>query len=144
MVERSSSESGPTRRQVLPNKRDAIDRATRMLIEDIESSSYDPTSCFAVRLALEEALTNAYKHGNKEDPNKSVIVDSSIEPHRIVIEIQDEGSGFDPGTVPDPTAEENLEIPSGRGLVLMQSFMTTVEVVAPGNRIRMVYDKPQQ
>lgn len=142
MAEHPTSGHGVNRREVLPNRRDAIDRAARSIIEQLEQQRYDATSCFAVRLALEEALTNAYKHGNREDPDKNVILECAIDQRRIVIEVEDEGPGFDPSTVPDPTAEENLEIPSGRGLVLMQSFMSVVEVIPPGNRVRLVYDKP--
>ena len=58
---------------------------------------------------------------------------------QITIEVEDEGEGFDPGAVPDPTVEENLEIPSGRGIVLMRSFMSEVAYMPPGNRLRMVY-----
>ena len=143
MGEREPSGEGVVRRDVLPNRREAMERAARDVIEQLEKGSYDSTSVFAIRLALEEALTNAYKHGNREDPDKTVTLQCNIDPRRVVIEIQDEGEGFDPGTVPDPTAQENIEIPSGRGIVLMQSFMTRVEFLPPGNRVRLVYEKPR-
>ena len=53
------------------------------------------------------------------------------------IEIEDEGAGFNPLDVPDPTAEENLELPSGRGLMLMKNFMSNVEYNSLGNRVTM-------
>jgi serine/threonine-protein kinase RsbW len=56
-----------------------------------------------------------------------------------VIDVEDEGEGFDPTAVPDPTASENLDIPSGRGLMLIRSFMADVTVHPPGNRITMRY-----
>lgn len=142
MVERDTTGEGTFRRDVLPNRRDAIERASQDVIQALEAGSFDPTAVFAIRLALEEALTNAYKHGNREDPEKTVTLQCNIESRRVVIEVQDEGEGFDPGTVPDPTAEENIEIPSGRGIVLMQSFMTKVEYLPPGNKVRLVYEKP--
>ena len=55
--------------------------------------------------------------------------------------IEDEGTGYDPSTVPDPTADENLTIASGRGLALMKAFMSEVTVVAPGNRVELSYHK---
>lgn len=143
MADPSSSDRGVQRRDVLPNRRDAIEHATQSVIEAVEEQGFDSASCFAIRLALEETLANAYKHGNRENPEKTVTLECSIEPDRIVIDIQDEGPGFDPETIPDPTAEENLEIPSGRGLVLVQSFMTDVQFVPPGNRVRLIYEKPQ-
>ena len=78
-------------------------------------------------------------HGNAEDPNKTVTVRYEVTPHEIHLSIEDEGSGFDPGSVPDPTEDENLEIPSGRGIMLMRAYMTSVEIVAPGNRIDMTF-----
>jgi serine/threonine-protein kinase RsbW len=61
---------------------------------------------------------------------------------RLEIEVEDQGEGFDPRSVPDPTAEENIEIPSGRGIMLMRAYMTSVEYLPPGNRLRIVYDRP--
>jgi serine/threonine-protein kinase RsbW len=56
--------------------------------------------------------------------------------------VEDEGPGFDPATIPDPTEDENLEIPSGRGVMLIKAYMTEVEYVPPGNLLRMTYRKP--
>ena len=57
----------------------------------------------------------------------------------VWIAVEDEGCGFDPGAVPDPTEEANLEIPSGRGIMLMRAYMTEVEIMSPGNRIEMTF-----
>ena len=100
---------------------------------------YDQTSCFAIRLAVEEALSNAFKHGNQGDPDKQVRLDFSVDASKVEIEVEDEGSGFDPRHVPDPTEVENLQIPSGRGIVLMRSFMTNVSFNESGNRVRMTF-----
>ena len=67
---------------------------------------------FGVRLALEEALVNAIKHGNQMDRSKKVTIVSVVQSERIEIHVTDEGIGFDPGDVPDPTAIENLERPA--------------------------------
>src|SRR5262245_13363468 len=66
---------------------------------------------FGIRLALEEALVNAIKHGNQMDRSKKVAIVSRVEGERFEIHITDEGTGFDPGDVPDPTAVENIERP---------------------------------
>ena len=97
---------------------------------------------FAIRLALEEALSNAFKHGNKNDPRKKVELACRVDAQMVEIDIMDEGEGFDPNSVPDPTAEENIEIPAGRGLTLIRAFMTEVEIHPPGNRVRMKYVRP--
>ena len=101
----------------------------------LESRSYPDRDLFGVRLALEEALVNAIKHGNGMDPSKQVRVDCTFDEDRVTIVIEDEGPGFDVGSVPDPTSEENLDKPGGRGIMLMRSFMSRVEYNDSGNRL---------
>ncbi|MFK7960709.1 MAG: ATP-binding protein [Phycisphaerales bacterium] len=121
---------------------DAARDAQQQILAAIESQSYDPSSCFAIRLALEEALSNAVKHGNQGDATKAVHVRYRINDEAVELHIQDEGPGFDPESVPDPTLSENLEIPSGRGIMLMRSYMSHVEFPRPGNQVLMRLDKP--
>ena len=92
---------------------------------------------FSVRLALEEALVNAIKHGNQMDRSKQVRVCYRFLRDRLEIHITDEGTGFDPEDVPDPTAVENLERPCGRGLMLMRHYMTEVVYTSRGNSVSM-------
>jgi serine/threonine-protein kinase RsbW len=93
---------------------------------------------FSVRLALEEALVNAIKHGNQMDQTKKVQVSYRFVADRFEVLITDEGPGFDPSDVPDPTAVENLERPCGRGLMLMRHYMTEVAYNERGNGVSMV------
>lgn len=90
---------------------------------------------FGLRLALEEAIVNALRHGNQMDPSKSVRIACEFSPNCVRIEIEDEGAGYNPADVPDPTTDENLEKPSGRGLMLMRAFVTSVTVVGRGNLV---------
>jgi serine/threonine-protein kinase RsbW len=92
---------------------------------------------FSIRLALEEALVNAIKHGNQLDRSKKVRLSYRVLDDRFEIQIQDEGPGFDPTEVPDPTAIENLERPCGRGLMLMRHYMTEVNYNPRGNGVTM-------
>lgn len=92
---------------------------------------------FGIHLAAEEALMNALKHGNQLDTDKQVDVGFFISSESVRIEISDEGEGFDPEDVPDPTDDDNLEIPSGRGLMLMRSFMNEVRFNHDGNGVMM-------
>jgi serine/threonine-protein kinase RsbW len=130
-------------RFVLNNRREEIELAEQSLLQAIERREYDKTSVFAIRLALEEALNNAFKHGNKNDPQKTVRMECRVESNIVLIDIEDQGEGFDPDSVPDPTEQENVEIPSGRGLTLMRAFMTEVLIQPPGNRVLMKYVKPE-
>ncbi|MBT8485511.1 MAG: ATP-binding protein [Phycisphaerae bacterium] len=131
------------KRFILRSDSDEAREAQASLLEAVEQRGYGPSSCFAIRLALEEALSNAFKHGNRNDPAKVVRIEFIVDDAQVVIDIEDEGEGFDPGSVPDPTEEENLEIPSGRGIVLMKSFMSDVRFEPPGNRVRLVYQREQ-
>lgn len=92
---------------------------------------------FGVRLALEEALVNAIKHGNQMDRTKQVIISYRFVGNRLDVQITDEGCGFDPNDVPDPTDVENLERPCGRGLMLMRHYMTEVNYNDRGNSVSM-------
>jgi serine/threonine-protein kinase RsbW len=113
------------------------------LLGAAERQGYPAASLFAIRLALDEALSNAFRHGNRNDPDKIVTVECFVDRDAVQLDVADEGDGFDPEAVPDPTADENIEIPSGRGIVLMRSFMTEVTFEPPGNLVRMRYDRPR-
>ena len=76
-----------------------------------------------VLLAVTEATTNAIIHANKCDRAKTVTIDASEENSKLIIKIKDEGEGFDPGNIPDPTEPENLLKDSGRGIYLMRVYM---------------------
>ena len=114
---------------------------TRRVQEDIERQvaalKVSDQEVFSVRLALEEALVNAIKHGNQMDRSKHVRVRYRCLRDRLEIHITDEGTGFDPEDVPDPTAVENLERPCGRGLMLMRHYMTEVAFTSRGNSVSM-------
>jgi serine/threonine-protein kinase RsbW len=88
---------------------------------------------FSIHLALEEALVNAIKHGNGLDLAKQVRVRCRMSDDLVQIEIADEGEGFDPRCVPDPTDEHHRECPNGRGVMLMRSFMDRVQYNERGN-----------
>ncbi len=110
-----------------------IEKITRLMAEH----RYPEKDLFAVRLALEEAIVNAVRHGNGDDPEKRTSVSYLIGPEHLLVEIHDEGEGFDPREVPDPLAPENLERSSGRGLHLMRTYMTWVRFNGRGNCVTM-------
>ena len=113
----------------------------RRVQEDIEralkSHRFDDREIFSIKLALEEALVNAIKHGNQMDRSKKVRISYWVNAERFEIHITDEGKGFDPDDVPDPTAVENLERPCGRGLMLMRHYMNEVNFSGRGNCVVM-------
>ncbi len=120
-------------------RREEIEPVERQILEAMDRCGYDPSAVYGVRLALEEVIANAVHHGNNGDPARRVVLRFSADAASVEIEVEDEGLGFDPRSVPDPTAPENVEIPCGRGIMLMRAYMTEVEFEAPGNRVRLRY-----
>jgi serine/threonine-protein kinase RsbW len=108
-----------------------------VVVAAMEGLGYPKRDVFGVRLALEEALVNAIKHGNRGDPTKEARLRFHVNPEFVFLEVEDDGAGFDPALVPDPLAPENLERPSGRGLFLIRKYMTWMEHNERGNCITM-------
>ncbi len=90
-----------------------------------------------IRLCLEEALTNAVRHGNKFNSDLSVKVKMFIDDARLAIEVIDQGKGFDFEDLPDPTHPVNLKNPSCRGVFLIKNLMDKVVFFDHGRGIRM-------
>jgi serine/threonine-protein kinase RsbW len=103
----------------------------------LETSAAHTHDVFSIKLALEEALVNAIKHGNQLDRAKKVYISYRLHIDRFEVQITNEGPGFDSADVPDPTAIENLERPCGRGLMLMRHYMTVVNHNVSGNSVSM-------
>ncbi len=111
------------------------------VIQKLSEYDYPDNTVFAIRLAVDEALCNAIKHGNHQDKSKSIIVDYAIDHERFVMSVEDQGQGFRIKDVPDPTAKENLVKPSGRGVMLIDLYMTQVKYNQKGNQITITKDK---
>jgi serine/threonine-protein kinase RsbW len=121
----------------------AIEQAQAAVIGAAERLGYPKASVFALRLALHEAVTNAFKHGHKDLPaSVPVTLRYKATPETIDLVIEDQGPGFKVEEVPDPTTDENLERGSGRGLLLIRAYMSTVEYNERGNALHMVYKRP--
>ena len=88
---------------------------------------FDEDSRYWIGIAVREALANAIKHGNRQDPSKQVEIDLTVEAEELVVCIRDQGSGFDPERVPDPLDPDNLLKPDGRGIFYMERFMDRIE-----------------
>ncbi len=108
------------------------------IINFAQLCEFSEPEVFAIRLAVEEALVNAIKHGNGSDPAKKVRIDYEVDEIQVRIRIEDEGPGFDPETVPDPTDPEFLERPCGRGLMLMKHYMSRVHFSNRGSCVEML------
>jgi len=125
----------------VPNDLRSAKEPEHCILRELMRCGYDEDTIFGIKLALEEALTNAIKHGNRNDTSKHIVIRYYVDPQRAVIMVRDEGNGFCPATVPDPTAEENLERPNGRGLMLMQCYMTKVRFNEAGNEVWLLKER---
>ena len=122
----------------LPSKAEACARLIGVLLEVLESEGWSKDDAFAIRMAVEEAVMNAIKHGNQEAVDKQVDVNLQFFADRFYGKIDDQGHGFRPEDVPDPTRDENLEKTSGRGVALIRSFVDEVHYNQSGNSIELI------
>ncbi|MEX0586423.1 MAG: ATP-binding protein [Pirellulales bacterium] len=123
--------------EVIPSERGAGRAVQDRVLGELSRRKWNEGELFGVRLALEEAIVNAIKHGNQHDATKQVRIACEVSDDRLWVSVADEGPGFDPDRVPDPTFDERLEIPSGRGIALMKAFMCQVQYTAGGNCVVM-------
>ncbi|MFH0807793.1 MAG: ATP-binding protein [Elusimicrobiota bacterium] len=110
-----------------------VERVSRNILSAIGNEQ----GIFDVKLALEEALTNAMRHGNALDQSLKVDVSIEVYPEKIIMDIRDEGKGFDFQNLPDPTDKSNVDKPSGRGVFLMRRVMDKVEFYGGGSGVKL-------
>ena len=116
----------------------------RFLIVELRSHGFTEKETFGIRLSVEEAIVNAVKHGNRQDVAKTVHIRFQANASQFMIEIRDEGKGFDPEAVPDPLAPDNLERPGGRGVFLMRHYMSWVQFNDLGNFVTLCKVRGQE
>lgn len=120
------------------NDRDEIERSHQTLLAAARDLGYSQAVCFALRLAFEEALSNAFHHGQKGAPDGRIDVAILATAQEIRITVSDHGEGFDPSALPDPTAPEHLDKPTGRGVMLMRAYMHEVRFNDKGNQVTLI------
>ena len=100
----------------------------QVLLEDsLQRLHLDEDSRYWIGIAIREAVANAIKHGNREDPDKQVTVRVRVVEEVLTIEVEDQGEGFEPTEVADPLAPDNLLKPDGRGIFYMKRFMDDID-----------------
>ncbi|MFA5068919.1 MAG: ATP-binding protein [Candidatus Omnitrophota bacterium] len=129
---------------IIESDLDRIKQVVDQVRSMLEQAGARESDVFDIRLCLEEALINAIKYGNKFDKEKNVRVDFDYRDSRIFLSVEDSGNGFDIGSVPDPTLDENILKGGGRGVFLIRYLMDELKFNKRGNRITMVKSLKQQ
>jgi serine/threonine-protein kinase RsbW len=128
---------------VLGSRFENIEVAERALMDLCHRAGCPEDEEYWLVTALREAVANAVRHGNRQDPDRVVRIAYTISNSTVTIRVEDEGEGFDPAEIPDPTDPQNLLRPSGRGIFYMRQFMSRVEfgsTSAGGTTVVMVRD----
>ena len=124
----------------LPSTMDSVAEVEQTVEKIATEAGLDEDESFRVTMASREAAVNAVLHGNAYDPNKQISVSIENNGKSLIIRISDEGEGLDPETLPDPTAPENLLRGTGRGILLIRSFLDEVHFrqLHPGTELTLV------
>lgn len=135
----------PTHRAiVLESRIESVDRAEATAEEVARAAGFDEQDQHRIAMAVREITVNAITHGNRMDAEKKVSIDFSLLPQALVIEIRDQGKGFDVSQLPDPVAPDNLLRQSGRGIFLARAFMDELDLRPHGfgMEVRMAKRRP--
>ena len=92
-----------------------------------------------IMVAVTESVNNSIRHGNKFDKDKNDFLSLIVNEDHLKFEVEDEGSGFDTESLPDPTAVENLENPGGRGIFLMRNLSDEVKFSNNGKTVQLTF-----
>jgi serine/threonine-protein kinase RsbW len=123
----------------IPSTFDAVESLLGRILTLAREMKCGKRQLVDIELALREALANAVVHGNRQDPEKQVIVRCFCQPDRgMLLVVEDEGAGFDPNSVPDPTQGERVFESHGRGLFLIRRSVDRVRFSKSGRRLTMV------
>ena len=128
---------------VLASRFENIEVAERALVDLCHRAGCAEDEEYWLVTALREAVANAVRHGNQQDPGRLVRVAYTFANSTVTMRVEDEGEGFDPADIPDPTDPENLLRPSGRGIFYMRQFMNRVDfdsTASGGTAVVMVKD----
>ena len=127
MVDNSSG--GPNERgvHILDSTLESVDAAVGIVMAAAGEMGFDEDARFQIDLAVRESMVNAVVHGNCYSENKKVRLSVRKEPDRLTVTVADQGKGFDIDSVPDPLTKDHLLNQSGRGILLIRSFMDEFE-----------------
>lgn len=112
--------------------------AIEILNQALQEHGWEGRDFFHIHMATEEAVINAIEHGNKRDLSKNVHLFFRISTDQVKLQITDQGPGFDYNDLPDPTDDDRIDMPRGRGVMLIRNMMTQVLYNDKGNSLTMI------
>jgi serine/threonine-protein kinase RsbW len=121
--------SPPKRAEItLETQIESVDLAEDIALRVAAAAGFSEDDCHRIGMSVREAVINAHNYGNQGQKEKKIRLIIELDPEKLTLRVQDQGSGFDPASVPNPCQEENLLRTSGRGLFLMKAFMDEMEI----------------
>ena len=124
----------------IPSKRENV-RVAEAFIEEAKDKYQIKEDLYGnMMVAVIESVSNAIIHGNKQDENKKVDLELSVAHKEIIIEVTDQGNGYDFNNIPDPTLPENLEKPGGRGVFIMKTLCDKIKFYDSGRKIKLIFN----
>ena len=136
-MDQSNVQAGEMYTLQLPSKQESITVLENLIEEIADKYSVSEDTFANMMTCLNEIAINAIVHGNKLDENKKVIINAEVDPKRVVWTVTDEGDGFDYDHLPDPTAEENLENLTGRGVFIVKQLADQCVFNQKGNEVEL-------
>lgn len=122
----------------IPSELDAGHAVIEELMSALEALGWEGRDVFHIQMAIEEAVVNAIEHGNKRDESKQVHVVFRVNRERAELSVTDQGQGFDHKNVADPTEDDRIDQPRGRGVMLIRELMTESTYNEVGNGVQML------
>ena len=126
----------------LPSVTESVAKLMDQISTMLDHLGLPDNLAFDVKLACEEAIVNAVEHGNQCDSSKMVHLECSVENDVMKVVVRDEGEGFDPAALPDPTEPENILREDGRGVFLIRRLVDEVRFNEKGNEITIIKRLP--
>jgi serine/threonine-protein kinase RsbW len=125
---------------------ESVDKAEELVMAEAAKAGFEEDEQNQIGMAVRECMVNAVVHGNRYNKNKKVHLDIECTEESLIVTVGDEGAGFDIKSLPDPLAPENLLRQSGRGILLIRSFMDEFDAhprEGGGTEVRMVKELPK-
>ena len=129
----------------IPSRLEALDAVQHLVEQAARAFNLTEEIAYWIELSVSESMINAIRHGNKSDPNKAASLKISSDGEAIEVIVEDEGKGFNLEDLADPTDAQNLLKPSGRGILIIRSFMDEVNLSTReggGTRLQMIKRLP--